>query len=152
MRQLIDHIDDHLHCNITEVLDAFSFDNMCMLTFSDDVDSPVSQDTLHTVELLSESQRLLGTFGHVPWVYGIARYIPFLLRANSEFTHLASRKIERRQRRDGSELKDLFSYLLPGMSEPNSAQFPLEWEARLAMVVGSYVMPLHPHSISCNFY
>jgi cytochrome P450 len=136
---LLENIDAHTEpVDMNAEFQAFAFKLMSTITFS--LDFPVEgiEGAREALNLLDRSQTLLSTFGHVPWVYAIAKYIPRLLRSNAQFSNLANRLVERR-REINPDIPDLFSHLLKAEHNPNAAGFPLSWEARLAIVVGRCV-------------
>lgn len=122
---------------MTSVLNFYGFEMMSAFTFSEGIETAPPSDTEIALQLLHQSQQLLGTVGHVPWIYGIAQYIPFLLQSNAKFTSLADQKVTLRRLRGEPVTPDLFTYLLETEDNPLSAGFPLSWESRLAIVVGS---------------
>jgi cytochrome P450 len=135
---LLDEIDGHPRVDISAVFQVFAFKLMSHLTFSLDFPAEGQEGARETLNLLDRSQTLLSTFGHVPWIYDIAKYIPGLLRSNAQFSRLANLLVEKRRAVE-PETPDIFSYLLKTENNPHAAGFPLSWEARLAIVVGRYV-------------
>jgi hypothetical protein len=133
--------------DVNSLFQIFSLNLMSKLTFSFNAPLEGREGTQRALKLLDQSQTLLSTFGHVPWIYAIAKYIPGLLKSNSQFSKLANRLVERRRKID-PDIPDLFFYLLKTEHNPHAAGFPLMWEARLAIVVGRSVEPEH---IPLNF-
>jgi hypothetical protein len=138
--------------NVTATFQVFAFRLMAKLTFS--LDFPVEglQVAREALARLDRSQTLLSTFGHVPWVYAIAKYIPGLLGSNAQFTILADGLVQRRRDLE-PEAADLFSCLLRTENNPEAAGFPLSWEARLAIVAGrsvTYIQIYHASLIAAS--
>ncbi|CZT48509.1 uncharacterized protein RSE6_09213 [Rhynchosporium secalis] len=140
--RLIENISALDTFDMSSVLSSHGFDMMSAFTFSKGIEIPPPPDTAQALRLLSQSQQLLGSIGHVPWMYGIAKYLPLLLQSSTEFTKLADQKVNSRRARGEPTIPDLFSFLLETESNPLSAGFPLSWEARLAIVVGSKILSI----------
>ncbi len=84
--------------------------------------------TLHT------NQQLLIGLGHVPWIYTFQAWFPFLIPSSVKFRAFANGMIHRRRERT-PEVPDLFSYLSQAENSEEPV-FPVDWEARLAIVAG----------------
>ena len=121
--------------NVTPLVNQVGFEMMSQSTFSRQFDLDSGDQTKIALQSLHESQALLGTYGHVPWIYAIAKYCTGLLPSNDRFTKLANRMVAHR-RNQKPESPDLFSFLFQTENNPEAAGFPLEWEARLAIVAG----------------
>jgi hypothetical protein len=130
--------------DVVTVLELFAFKLMSFIIFSQDIDEQahMADEASESYEQLRESQRAIGTYGHVPWWYSVASKFAFLIPQNDTFTRLATRMIDKR-RKFTPKVPDLFSYLLPSEKNGGGAGFPMSWEARLAMVAGRSVL-LHP--------
>jgi hypothetical protein len=125
--------------DFTSHMAQFTFETMSQLTFSHSFNMRDPGEAKLAVSLLNRSQKLLGVYGHVPWVYAIAAYVPGLLRSNAEFSGLANCMVERRRDvKNQPKIPDIFSYLLKTEDNPDAAGFNLAWEARLAIVTGRY--------------
>ncbi|KAI1283340.1 cytochrome P450 [Xylaria sp. FL0933] len=126
------------NADVVTIFELFAFKLMAFIIFSQDIDDESILDTeaSKSYEQLRQSQRAIGTFGHVPWYYSVASKFTFLIPENDTFTQLATRMIDRR-RKIKPAVPDLFSYLLPSEKNGGGAGFPMSWEARLAMVAGS---------------
>jgi hypothetical protein len=85
---------------INSLFQIFALNLMSKFTFSFDTPLQGRDGTQKALKLLDQSQTLLGTFGHVPWIYAIAQYIPGLLKSNTQFSKLANRLVERRRKID----------------------------------------------------
>ncbi|GAP87504.1 putative cytochrome P450 [Rosellinia necatrix] len=126
------------NADVVTIFELFSFKLMAFIIFSQDIDGEPALDTdvSKSHEQLRQSQRAIGTFGHVPWYYSVSSKFKFLIPENDGFTRLATRMIDQR-RTINPDVPDLFSYLLPSEKNGEGAGFPMSWEARLAMVAGS---------------
>ena len=124
--------------NIAPEFALFAFILMAYVIFSIDLDTDEKsrQHAQTSYDTLYRSQTTLGFLGHVPWMYSVGESFPGLIRQNEDFTQLAHELLEIR-RRIKPDAPDLFTYLLRTENDPTTAQFPLEWEARLAMTAGS---------------
>ncbi|KAI1151926.1 cytochrome P450 [Nemania diffusa] len=124
--------------DVVTIFELFAFKLMAFIIFSQSIDDESALDTeaSKSYEQLRQSQRAIGTFGHVPWYYSVASKFRFLVPENDTFTRLATRMIDQR-RKIRPTVPDLFSYLLPSEKNGEGAGFPMSWEARLAMVAGS---------------
>ena len=116
----------------------FAFRLASLFAFSHEFDKEESQELSQALFLVHRSQRLLSILGHAPWVCSIARHLPYLLKDNANFTQLAHRMIECR-RLLCPKVPDLFTFLLATENNPEAAGFPLNWQARLALVTGRSV-------------
>lgn len=124
--------------DVVNEFELFAFKLMAFIIFSEDIDETARlarsfEDVYSSLRL---SQQAIGIYGHVPWYYSVARKFPWLVPENNNFTQLAQEMVDRRQNKK-PDVPDLFTYLLPTIDDPNSAGFPISWEARLAMVAGS---------------
>ncbi|KIX10550.1 uncharacterized protein Z518_01633 [Rhinocladiella mackenziei CBS 650.93] len=126
--------------NIADELGVFAFNVMGYVLFSLDFDKDekLRRRAKQGYDTLLRSQSALGVYGQVPWLYSVNDGYPSLglIPANDNFTRFGNDMVEERRKINPKD-PDLFSFLLPTETDPDSAQFPLQWEARLAMVSGS---------------
>jgi hypothetical protein len=95
--------------NLTPLVNQVGFEMMSQSTFSRQFDLDSGDQTKVALQSLYESQALLGTYGHVPWIYAIAKYCTGLLPSNDRFTKLADHMVAHR-RNQKPESPDLFSF------------------------------------------
>jgi hypothetical protein len=96
--------------NLTPLVNQVGFEMMSQSTFSRQFDLDSGDQTKVALQSLYESQALLGTYGHVPWIYAIAKYCTGLLPSNDRFTKLADHMVAHRRNQE-PESPDLFSFL-----------------------------------------
>lgn len=86
--------------DVVTLFEHFAFKLASFIVFSEDADDShtTSQDALRSYKALRDSQTMLGTFGHVPWLYSVNAKFPFLIPQNSKFTEFAKQLIERRKK------------------------------------------------------
>lgn len=114
---------------------VFALQTMSQLTFSRRFQLEGVGSVESLVKTLQDSQSLLGTYAHVPWLFNLAEFVPFLLSSSERFTQAANEMVRHRRHHKPNE-EDLFGFLLQTKDNPHAAGFPLRWEARLAVVAG----------------
>ncbi|KAH0555724.1 hypothetical protein GP486_006331, partial [Trichoglossum hirsutum] len=117
----------------TQVIMYFSFDVMADLTFSHSFDLLTKGEMNDVMEIVHKSQRILGVFSHIPWIYNIATRVPGFI--SRRFAAVTNRMIQERRKIE-PEQDDLFTWLQQAETHPDAAGFPLGLECRLAIVGG----------------
>lgn len=86
--------------DVVTIFELFAFKLMAFIIFSQSIDDESALDTeaSKSYEQLRQSQRAIGTFGHVPWYYSVASKFRFLVPENDTFTRLATRMIDQRRK------------------------------------------------------
>ncbi len=135
VKRLVNTVSQRTDHDISTHLYALGFELMLGSTFSRESNVAQNGEVQRALESMMASQSQLGIYGHVPWLYPIAGYIPSILAGNEAFTTFARRMVDER-RKHKPTAPDLFSYLFETENNPDSAAFPLEWESRLAIVAG----------------
>lgn len=88
--------NDGTNVDVAAVFELFVFKLMAFIIFSEDVEKEAHLDSeaSESYEQLCKSQRAIGTYGHVPWLYSVAQKFAFLIPDNDIFTRLATLMID----------------------------------------------------------
>jgi cytochrome P450 family 628 len=131
---LLSELDTSQPIDISTFFENSAFELMASLVFSENFHTHSRSEISSVLKTLHTNQQLLIGLGHVPWIWTFQAWFPFLVPSAVKFRAFAAETINRR-RKTMPEVPDLFSYLSQAEDSGNPT-FPVDWEARLAMVAG----------------
>lgn len=133
--RLLEKVCGAASLDFTPVFEDFGIQLMASSTFSKEFDHEGPESARSLLDALHQSQEGLGSYGHVPWIYNTPLSELGPQTSSEKFTQIANLICEQR-RSIKPDRPDLFSHILKTEGNPDSAGFPIHWEARLAIVAG----------------